>query len=502
MNQTQLGDILYDPIVQAGLLSLVGALLAHVVLSRHPALRLIGHLALFVALTLLLLYHGIVPYERGPSEAQLIQRLFIGLAKIVWWTNAALSLVGSVRVFLVFERQPREGRLIQDLAIGVIYVGVALSVVAYVFDFPVGTLIATSGVFAIVFGLALQSTLNDVFSGIALNIGRPYAVGDWIVLDGGIEGRVLETNWRATHLLNGTDDLVVLPNSNLAKATVINQSSPDPVHGVKINVRLLPTTSPAAVVDVMRNVLMSAVSILTKPAPGVTVISLDALSIEVEISFRVASFAAAGPAQNEIFDLIYRHVLASGLVLSHSPAGEAGYASPPLEVTASALQPTSLRLLNALPLFTSLTDDERKALASTMTRRTYRKGEVVAKQDEVLGSLMIVRTGVLGLSRHESEREIEIARLAPGDCFGEEGLLTGTGEIGTIRALTFVVVYEIEKTHLAPLMRDRPRLADELGEILARHARSERHLQATGDGHEGDNTVARLTLHIRQLFHL
>ena len=55
-------------------------------------------------------------------------------------------------------------------------------VIAYVFGAPVGTLIATSGVFAIILGLAMQSALGDVFSGIALNIGRPYASGDWLVL--------------------------------------------------------------------------------------------------------------------------------------------------------------------------------------------------------------------------------------------------------------------------------------------------------------------------------
>ena len=105
-------------------------------------------------------------------------------------------LTGCARVFLIFERRPREGRLIQDLIVGVIYLGAALSVVAYVFNAPVGTLIATSGVFAIILGLALQSTLADVFSGIALNLSKAYEVGDWIVLSDGIEGRVVETNWR------------------------------------------------------------------------------------------------------------------------------------------------------------------------------------------------------------------------------------------------------------------------------------------------------------------
>src|SRR6201986_417367 len=99
-------------------------------------------------------------------------------------------MTSCARVFLIFERRPREGRLIQDLVVGMIYLGCFLSVVAYVFSAPVGTLIATSGVFAIILGLALKSTLSDVFSGFALNLSRAYEVGDWIVLNDGIEGRV------------------------------------------------------------------------------------------------------------------------------------------------------------------------------------------------------------------------------------------------------------------------------------------------------------------------
>ncbi|MGK9164983.1 mechanosensitive ion channel [Inquilinus limosus] len=66
-----------------------------------------------------------------------------------------------------------------------------LSVLAFVFGIPIGTLVATSGVIAIILGLALQNTLGDVLSGIAMTLGRPFGIGDWIVLSDGTEGRVV-----------------------------------------------------------------------------------------------------------------------------------------------------------------------------------------------------------------------------------------------------------------------------------------------------------------------
>ncbi len=219
--------LIADPFVQTGVLAVVGAIITRLLLRRYPAWRLVFQLVLFVALTILLHHYDIVPYEAAPSDTPIFERIFIATAKVIWWVNAAWLLTGCARVFLIFERRPREGRLIQDLVVGVIYLSAALSVVAYVFNAPVGTLIATSGVFAIILGLALQSTLADVFSGIALNFSKPYEVGDWIVLSDGTEGRVVETNWRATHLLNASNDLVVLPNSGLAKAQFTNLSSPN-----------------------------------------------------------------------------------------------------------------------------------------------------------------------------------------------------------------------------------------------------------------------------------
>ena len=282
--------------------------------SDAPPYRSAGF---FLALTALLLYHGIVPYEAGPARRLRPSAGLPGHRQDYLVDQRGLVADQPGPRFLIFELQPREGRLLQDLVVGIIYVGAFLSVVAYVFDAPVGTLIATSGAVAIILGLALQSTLSDLFSGIALNLARSYGIGDWLVLGNGIEGRVVETNWRATHLLTNANDLVVVPNSDLAKARLTNLSSPERNHGVTLQVRFRPTTMPSAIAEVMRSVLISSDSILHPPEPSVQVSSLDGTAVELELSFRVAELVG-GQCQERIFDLIYRHAKAAGLALSPS----------------------------------------------------------------------------------------------------------------------------------------------------------------------------------------
>ncbi|TCR81462.1 mechanosensitive ion channel family protein [Rhizobium sp. BK376] len=495
--------IFADPIAQFCVLIVAGTLISRLMLRRRQAGRLIGQTAFFIALSVLLLYNGIIPYEPSPVEADIARKIFVGFAKIVWWVNGAWVLVAFVRIFLILERKPREGRLVQDLVVGIIYLGATLSIVSNVFSVPIGTLIATSGVFAIILGLALQSTLNDVFSGIALNLNRPYTVGDWVVLDDDIQGRIVETNWRSTHLLNGTNDLVVIPNSALAKARLTNLSSPDESHGLMISVRIVPTVVPRVITDLMRNVLLSSNSILKFPEPTVMIDSIDGQAIHLTLSCRIKDISMTTAAKNEIYDLIYRHTKSSSLRLA-DPVGSVSAITQEQQADGSVAQHpgTPWRLLSNVPLFSSLTEDEKETLANNMTRRTFHKDSVIAEQEDRLKSLMIVRTGVVIVSRREGVRQIELGRLAPGDYFGEGGVLMGAGEVGTLRALTFVVIYEISEACLAPLIRDRPSIAEELGLIMSRRIDAERHLFADSDILTNGAHPGSLTSRIRHLFQL
>jgi CRP-like cAMP-binding protein len=71
----------------------------------------------------------------------------------------------------------------------------------------------------------------------------------------------------------------------------------------------------------------------------------------------------------------------------------------------------SAYLADAVALFASMTEDEKEALASTMARRTFRKGEILAEQGAVLKSLIIVRSGVAAVVRSDGVRETELGRL-------------------------------------------------------------------------------------------
>ena len=453
-----------DPLVVAFGLMVLGGLTTHFLLKNYPFARAIVRVIFLILLTVVLLHADIVPYRSLRSTGTPFLDVVHGALKVAWWLWAAWFLVGFLRAFVIVEHRPREGKLLQDLLAGLIYLVAVFAIIAYVFDLPIQGLLATSGAVAIILGLALQSTLGDVFSGIVLSFSRPYRPGDWISIEGGTDGRVIEMNWRATHVLTGRRDLAIVPNSTIAKSKIVNVSSPSGIHGVTVTVQLEAETSPSTGNEILQHAILNCRLIVATPAPSVTVKSINATYTEFEITFFVEELASSVKAQNELFDLIFRHLAVGGIDLAtvqSQPERVSG------DQASRKLTTGPERLVELVAIFASLTSDERTAIAAKLNPKSYDKGERLVEPGTVLHSLFIVGTGVLSFTREESEGEIELMRIGPGDHFGEIGMLTGAPATAKISALIPSTVYELAKDDLSPILEARPEVSQGLCRALA-----------------------------------
>jgi small-conductance mechanosensitive channel len=222
-----------------------GTAASHLLFRKSPMARAIARVDFRILLTIALLYAGIVPYHPLQSTGVPWHDAAQAVLRIAWWLWMAWFLVGFLRAFVIVEHRPRESKLLQELLAGLIYLAALFAIVSYVFDLPIQGLLATSGVIAIILGLALQSSLGDVFPGIVLGFSRPYRPGDWISIKGGTDGRVIETNWRATHVLTARRDLAIVPNSTIARSKIVNVSSPSGIHGNTVTLQVSSRTPPS-----------------------------------------------------------------------------------------------------------------------------------------------------------------------------------------------------------------------------------------------------------------
>jgi small-conductance mechanosensitive channel len=497
----EIETVAQDPLVIALGLLLVGVVTARLLFRAHPVRRALTRFVFFILLTIALLSGQIIPYQPIGSSGPVLHRAVGVVLQIAWWVWAAWLLVGILRIVLVFELRPREGKLLQDILAGLVYLAAFFAIVAYVFNLPVQGLIATSGAIAIIIGLALQSSMSDVFSGLVLSFSRPYRLDDWIKLEGGTEGKVIELNWRATHILTAQHDLAIVPNSTIAKSKIVNMSSPSRIHGMRLVVQLDARTPPSTGISILRHALMNSRRVLAFPEPSIAVKSMNAASVEYELSFFVESLNLATDAQNEVFDLICRHVTAADIHLA-SPLGQ-----PTLDLSNEAPRtPRSdtERVLEQVTIFHTLTPDERSKISAKLTQQRYDSGEVLVQPGVVLQSLFFIGSGVVSVTREENNKEVELLRLGPGDHFGEMGLLTGMASVPRITALTPAVIYALSKADLAPVLEARPQVAQELCHALAQRQAAGRIIGAAelGKATSTRNLSSWFSERVRKIFDL
>ena len=378
-----------------------------------------------------------------------------------WWVAAGRGVAGVARLLLALQNRSRETQILSDLAAAAIYVATALAVVDVVFAVPVGGLIATSGVIAVVIGLALQSTLSDVFSGIAIDIERPYRAGDVLSVEGGVEGRVREVNWRSTLIATVNGDIAVVPNSVMAKARLVNHNLPAPVRRVTVEVRLDPRVMPERCRAALDAAVQACRLILVEPAPVVAQTALRGDGAVYEIAFSVSGVETLGQARTEMLAQVQRHLLHAAIPLAVDGLAEV----PTLKL------PTSTDLLARSDLFGMLAEPERDVLAGAMESLRRDAGEPLFAQGDAADALYVVASGTVGMLRRELDGTEITHRVSPGTTLGAIGLITDSPYAATATALTPVKVFRLDKAAITAAIVERPSLTEGL-EDLARRGQS------------------------------
>jgi small-conductance mechanosensitive channel len=444
-----------DPLVIGFVLLAVDISLWRGGFPRQAMLRLGLRLVIFGLYSAVLFGFGMSPLSPAPWPESWIRHLGAQILEVLWWLNGARLLTLSLDAVFMSRSWHKE-RLFQDVLGALVFLAAAVASLGFVLNIPVRGLAATSGALAIVVGLAIQSTLSDVFAGIVLNTTEPYHIGDWVCVDG-VEGKVMEMNWRATHLLSSQGNIVIVPNSVAAKAKIVNNSRPSALHGVTITLEISPEERPADVLAALQRALTGVSTVLKTPAPYALVKSASVNSIQYEVTGYVDDMAKKSGVTNQLYDLCYRHLDAAGIELR-----SLSVPAPPR--TAVSRQQ---RLLARVDLFRALPADEMASLAAKMSRQEFEPGEIVVASDAITDHLMIVGSGVVSVEVATAAGVVEPTRLGPGDAVGEAGVLAGLPARAKLTALTPTVVYRLDKTDLTPLLKRRPDIGHQMCQLLS-----------------------------------
>ncbi|MBV8378750.1 MAG: mechanosensitive ion channel [Verrucomicrobia bacterium] len=376
-----------------------------------------------------------------------------------WWGLAARELISVLALPTAIRKTAVENKLLSDIIAASIYVCSALAMMGFVLGLSLQGVLATSGVIAIVLGLALQNTLGDVFSGISLSIEKPYRIGDEILLEGGAEGEVVEMNWRSTHLRNGANDIVVIPNSAIAKLRIQNHSAGTRRSNGSLTVAVDSRNEPELVLEILKQSAMTCPSILEIPTPSADVTEIKGDRMTYAIYFSTSSISAAGSARSQIITQLYKRVRP---VVAQEISAASMRLRTPIDSTPIFLFPEN-EVLHHLPLLEPLSEAEKAKMNAKVIRHHFQAGDQLLAQGMEVDSAHFIFSGVVqALRQLEDGRVLQVRRLGPGDLFGDISLLTGLQSPGTLTALTSGLLLELRSEDLKPILESRPELVESL----------------------------------------
>ena len=90
----------------------------------------------------------------------------------------------------------------------------------------IAPMLTALGVGGLAVALALQEPLANFFAGVFITLAGQLRVGDYIQLESGQEGYIVDFSWRSTRLRMLSNNLVLVPNARLAQAILINHHLP------------------------------------------------------------------------------------------------------------------------------------------------------------------------------------------------------------------------------------------------------------------------------------
>ncbi len=359
------------------------------------------------------------------------------------------------------------------------------------------SLVTTSAVLTGVIGLALQSTIANTFAGVALQVDDSIRIGEWIRI-GEQEGAIIEIRWRSTMLLARDGSTVIVPNSELVSGKVINLSKPPGKHRLTIDVGFHYRHPPREVHRVLLDAARGTPGVLAEPTPDCLTANFGDSAVGYTLRFWTSDFLREEVTRSSVRTRVWYAAHRHGLEIPF-----------PIRTLLGGSQPASAEDENELAdrtqamarvgVFSCLDETDRAGLAAAMRPALFTEGEEIIREGDPGDSLFIIQRGHVEVLSGDGRRDV--ARLGPGDVFGEMSLMTGDRRNATCLAVSDVACWVVDHRPVRRLLETRPRLAEEIAPLLARR---QRELQGVRDrpSEAPADAQHQLLARIKQFFHL
>ena len=426
----------------------------------------------------------------GPLPPEVAEQIRSFNPLLLAFGLSTLVVVGTINPWREDRLPDRFPTIVQDAIIIALFALVAVL-------FMQEKILATTAVGAVVIGFALQDTLGNLFSGLAIQIEKPFRVGHWVTI-AGTDGLVSEVTWRATKIRTKAGNFVVVPNSVVAKETITNYSEPTHDTRLEVEVGASYDTPPNEVKAVIARALRDEALLVRDREPEILIADFASSAITYRVRVWTTDFAADMRVRDRVRSHIYYAFRRHGISIPY-----------PIQVQidqepSAALRdddPVRARLLDGVDILTSLTAEQRAQLVASSRAQVYEAGQVIVREGEPGGSMFVLKRGEASVTLTNTDGEL--ARHHEGGFFGEMSLLTGDARSATVTAVTDCELIEIASEAFRRVaLADAAILDGVTAAVATRRAEIDQHRAARVSGSVAIETPQTLVARVRRFLRL
>ncbi len=413
-------------------------------------------------------FFGANDQRMGATAAVLFDQIF-RIVKIVLWMSLIISIVRFVNQ-LIFSAalrstSPEVSLLLRNIFTIIIYI-VSFFVI-FNSQYPkidLAALFTTSTILGVIIGLALQDTLGNLFSGLAIQADQPFQIGDVIRIDQKGEGIVESVSWRGVQIRTFQNKLIVISNSVLGKE-IVEVAPRDNLNARIVFFNTLYGNSPAKTIQTARDAIRQVENVSPKIRPIVRVKNLSESGLDFEIKYWIEDYAKYNDTDALIRQRIWYAFQRESIEFAYPTRTVHVETKTQTDVFAEPDDEIFERM-SSVPIFAPLSDEETQKLARASRVRVFAPGESIVRQGQKGNSMFVIHRGAVDVQIKEDGAVKSLRKLREGDFFGEMGLLTGEPRAASVLAEEETEVLEIDNQCLKPILEENPALVESLSIIV------------------------------------
>src|SRR5438067_5706214 len=339
-------------------------------------------------------------------------RNHVGAAVILLSTALVVALINRYVWDFYFEkkRQTAIPHFLREVVAGIIFLIVLLVVLSYGYhaEAQLKGLLAGSGVIAIVVGFAGQNLFSGIIGGIAIQINRPYKVGDWLQV-GERFAEVMEINWRSTRLRTNDNIYLDIPNNEMVSHQIVNLHYPTEVHAMRIRVGVEYKNRPNRVKDALFRAASSADGVLAEPKVRVFLVDFADFAVIYEIKFYMGNHSRINEINDAIRTNVWYELKRQGITIPF-PIRTLQIERRPAPVGYEDYD-AARTILREEPIFECLSDAQINHLVKQARLNVFGRGEPVIEEGSPGDSMFVMLRGAANVYVSKNGSKIQVATL-------------------------------------------------------------------------------------------